>query len=145
MNHIECDHYAALLYDRLLKSNHDRTALLDDVDKSRRLLRASQGFEAELRAALTQADALGYARGREEAFIEAADMLTCRPSGEQPLTPDSIRLRWANKMTARAEGTRAKARAITAEPAKPCDVDDDLKCRTHPNGCEAWEPAKEVK
>ena len=105
MNHIECDHYAALLYDRLLKSNHDRTALLDDVDKSRRLLRASQGFEAELRAALTQADALGYTRGRDEAFRDAAQLA-------------------ASALAQGAKGAEIiavlhlEARALTAEPAK---------------------------
>ena len=102
------------------------------------------------RSRLTQADALGYARGREEALGKwlrrwpscSRDGL-CREKWEGPSLQDDCYC-CDQRQLLEAEFGRW-SRAITAEPAKPCDVDDDLKCRTHPNGCEAWEPAKEVK
>lgn len=51
---------------------------------------------AKINAALREAAA--------EAFEESSDILASH--GEQPLTPNSIRLRWSNKMNERAAALR---------------------------------------
>ena len=77
--------------------------------------------------ALTQADALGYARGREEAFREAADEADL---GFYDIGATATEATGVVRKTRDEIAQRLRARALTEEPAKPCGCGNPSRAGT---------------